>query len=302
MKPPQPPSKHHFIPQFYLRAWTGEDGRLERFFKRGSGELGVKRAAPAAMGWERDLYRAPDPELDPWRAQALEENFFSPLDAAAARCMQRLNAGDLNGWTSTDRTTWAMFLMSLFHRTPEHLEATMAKLREIYDESSPTIEARYAELRAPTDPETFDEWERKRDPQYLEKAAFRLLPGTIDNRKVGEFIINVQWGVIDITGSDHPLLISDNPIIFRPLKLLMGHIGIPISPYRLFLASEDLGLFEHMKREGPKQVARVANHVVVGNANRFVGAVDRRSLAYIQKHYGARRLGSLATGFRQPES
>ena len=300
MKPNNPPRRHHYIPAFYLREWASEhDGQLERFRRSPDGVVRAKRLPPAGLGWQTDLYRAPGEHSDPWRAQALETDFFGPLDNAAHRCMTRLNAGDLNGWSSEQRTEWAMFLLGLFHRQPEHLAATKAKLREIYGQSVPEIQQRYEEIRGPDDPLLFEDWERERSTDYLERAAFRLLPTTIDNEKVGKFIINIQWGIIDVTGSDHPLVMSDNPIIFKPLKLDMGHIAIPISPFRLFVAAEDKRLFDHLTEEGPKRVVRAANHVIVGNAGAFVGAIDRRSESYIAKHFGARRLGSLATGFTQ---
>lgn len=300
MKPSNPPRKHHFIPAFYLSEWaSAHDGQLERFRRSSDGIVRAKRLAPAGLGWHRDLYRAPGEHSDPWKAQALETDFFGPLDNAAQRCMARLNSGDLNEWTSAQRTDWAMFLLSLFHRQPEHLAATMVKLRGIYSELIPDMQIRYDELRGHGDPLLFEDWERDNRPDYLDHAAFQLLPTTIDNKKVGEFIINTQWGVIDLTGSDHPLLISDNPIIFRPLKLEMGHIAIPISPFRLFVAAEDKRLFAHLKAEGPKRIVRTANHVVVGNANTFVGAVDRSSETYIAKHFGTWRLGSVAAGFAQ---
>jgi hypothetical protein len=303
MKPPNPPWRHHFIPEFYLSEWTSDhDGLLERFRRSADGVVRSRRLPPAGLGWHPDLYRAPGEYSDPWDAQALETDFFSPLDNAAQRCMARLNSNDLDAWSSQQRTEWVMFLLGLFHRQPEHLAATKVKLREIYGQSVPDIQRRYRQVRGPDDPLLFEDWERERSLGYLDAAAFRLLPSTIDNKKVGEFIINTQWGVIDLAGSDYPLLMSDNPIIFRPLKLDMGHIAIPISPYKLFLACEDKHLFAYLKGEGPKKIVRAANHVVVGNANTFVGAIDRGSEAYIVKHFGARRLGSLATGFAQPRS
>ena len=85
-----PPHRHHYIPQFYLREWTGPDGRLERYTKPHGNKLDIKRRPTKTVGWWDDLYRAP--ENDPVKDYFLEWGFFKELDDRAARVMRKLNS------------------------------------------------------------------------------------------------------------------------------------------------------------------------------------------------------------------
>jgi hypothetical protein len=41
ISPAGDPAKHHYIPEFYLKWWTGHDGRLERYTQPIPGGLGI---------------------------------------------------------------------------------------------------------------------------------------------------------------------------------------------------------------------------------------------------------------------
>lgn len=297
--PVNPPRKHHYLPEFYTRPWTGDDRCLERFIKLPDGTMHARRVAPRGIGWEMDLYAAPGLAPTAHNAHQLETAVFAPLDSAAAKVRDALLAGrEIR--TSEERSAWAAFLLSLFHRSPTHLAATKEKLAEIYNRSVPSIQRKYAQLKAADDPEMFEDWVQARDPMMPDRAAHRLVASTVDNQRVGEFIVRMKWIVIDLQAADRTLLISDNPVVFRPLKLPGGHMALPISPTSVFVGSADRCLFEYLARQSPNQLVRDCNRVVVGNAYHFVAASDRGQRDFIEKRFGQDQLGSLATGFRSP--
>lgn len=81
-KPPNPPSRHHYIPEFYLKRWTDTDGKLTVFTKKPRIGPSSRRTAPAGTGYQRHLYAVQGfpPEL----ASSVEERFFNPVDSLAA--------------------------------------------------------------------------------------------------------------------------------------------------------------------------------------------------------------------------
>jgi hypothetical protein len=83
------PRKHHYKPMFFLGRWAGKDGRLcEMKFIEDKNKIVPRRRHPAGTGYVKDLYRTDGvPEEI---SQALETNFMSPLDNAAANALGKI--------------------------------------------------------------------------------------------------------------------------------------------------------------------------------------------------------------------
>jgi len=299
IQPANPPTRHHFLPECYQRLWAGGDGKIERFAIEHGGQIRARRLAPAAVGWEPHLYRIPG-EPDPWAAQRVETDFFSPLDAAAASVMRNMLETGGPPTTGPERSTWASFLLALLHRTPENLSATFYKLEELNADLMPEAEQRYAELRGPNDPPTFAQWEADRARHGLKRSMLRTVMDVIANPSSGPYLINLRWAVLDVSAADHKLMVSDNPVILVPLKLDGGHLALAIGPDHLFVASEHDRFMSAIKKTSPRQIARTANRLMVERANRIVIASDRSQEHFVRKYFGTCRIGSLATGLRQP--
>lgn len=75
---PNPPSKHHYIPEFYLKRWCVDGERFVRYTRPRPNKLDVKRCYPGEAGFEYNLYRSP--AQDPHKAQLLETQFFAKVD------------------------------------------------------------------------------------------------------------------------------------------------------------------------------------------------------------------------------
>ncbi len=295
MKPPNPPSNHHFIPEFLIKEWAGSDGKVERFVRVPGGQVHARRVAPSAIGFKKDLYLNTHVS-DPWRAQALETEFFGPLDNLAAKAMQTMLRGEHIS-DADMRSAWASFLMSLFHRSPKDLDAAKTEIAKMLAEKDPEIEARYRLKRKPDHPETFVEYMKKADPAFADRVSTNIVPGLILNENIGGFLINCHWQVLDLSCANVTLLLSDVPIMFTPLKKPGGHLALPIGPSRIFVASTDLSFLEELKRTSVTHIAKQANRLAVGRARHFVVSADQNQLPFIEKHLGTIEMGSLALGF-----
>lgn len=299
MTGPNPPWRHHFLPECYQRLWVGADGKLERFAPEHQGSLRVRRVAPAAADWSPDFYRVPGEE-ESRKAQKVETDFFAPLDGAAAKVMQRMCETRQPPSTGGERTVWAQFVLSFLHRTPEHMNATLEALVEMNAELMPEVEQRHAELRGERDPPTFAQWEAQRAEHAIARSSLRTIMDQISNPGFGTFLINLHWAVIDLSPASLTLVASDNPVILVPLKTDDGHLALPLGPRRLFMASQHRPLIDAVRRQKSERTVRTVNRLLVERAGSLVIAADRSQDAFVLKHFGTCRIGSLATGLNQP--
>jgi len=286
------PKDHHYLPQFLLRAWAGCDGKIERFTQPRPGKLDVRRVYPSEAGFQRNLYAAP-PGVNP--SFDAERDFFQKLDSAAALAHAKLLR--LEKPDAQDRYSWAAFVLSLFHRTPEHLKATTALLDAMWDRVDDS-QGRYEAIRQAGDPLTIQEYLLRLDPNIRARSSFASLLRSIESSPLVNFLSRITWGVIDVSAAARSLLLSDNPVMLAPLAKPLGHIAMPIGPTRLFVATVDLETGKSIRRLGDNQLTRNSNAAVVQHATATVIADNRRQAPYIARHFGTKPIGSLATGFK----
>src|SRR5215510_2074562 len=110
-----PPARHHYIPAFYLRQWVGAD-LLVCEMRKHPRVFSDKRKAQKATGFKRDLYKIAMLPLE--QAQQFDSEFLKLTDNSAYDALQKL-IHDNQNWTSTLRSAWARFILSLLFRNPE---------------------------------------------------------------------------------------------------------------------------------------------------------------------------------------
>lgn len=110
--------RHHYIPQFLLRAWAGTNGKIE-VFRVDLQDLRSSRLAPRSTAYENDLYALTMSEVAGMKQQAVETVFLQRLDDLAARVLHKMSATGFADLTPEDRCVWVYFIMSLLSRTPE---------------------------------------------------------------------------------------------------------------------------------------------------------------------------------------
>jgi hypothetical protein len=215
---PNPPKDHHFIPEFFIRSWCGEDGRVARFNEPTAGKLVARRVFPSQVGFREHLYTNPF-ESDPWKAAEVETKIMAAIDDAAAKQLDRLLSSKRLSWDGTSRTAWTTFLLSLMHRTPQSMRATISQVAKIWDKTTPEIQKKYElTLKQEGYPERAEDYLLSLDPLVKDKAAFSAFSRSSFNSEIGQFVNNLIWGVVDVSKSDHELILSDAALIWTPLK------------------------------------------------------------------------------------
>lgn len=297
LRPPRPPKSivHHYIPEFLLRGWVGEDGRLERFTRPYGSKIHVKRVYPSQVGFERRLYDfAP---YDEKKFAGLELAYFQPIDDLAAKARDKLLTNIGGDWSPELRSAWSRFLMSLIHRDPESLSIFRRRLAKILATFSPSTQAHWEMIKTPTDPQNYLDV-LAADPTYHDTTALRLLPSIIDNGNLGSFINRMTWGVLTFN-SKRSLLVSDYPLVIsNGIKNENGHLALALTPSKLFVACYRKDLFDHlMDAQSAEETVANYNHCVVERAKRFVGSSDTAQRRFIENRFGIKPLNFLEPVF-----
>ena len=262
--------KHHYIPQFYLRPWCGADHKLQEFRKSYQGRIQTGRYGPKSTGYEVDLY-ALDGVL-PEARQKVEQTFMSLVDSKAKLVRDMLVAGDV----PTDparRGPWVQFIMSLLLRNPESVQTLKDRHNDIWRKPDGDLERAFKENRKHDDPDTLQGYIEKYGSDSFTLRAVILLTELTNQPAMTELIANMRWGVMR---SPRPLVTSDRPVVLVDnLRGPNGHVVMPISPNRLFVAASfDFTLRRFMALNTSK-VALKTNESVMRQARKYIYAVDK---------------------------
>jgi Protein of unknown function (DUF4238) len=280
------PRKHHYSPVCYLKQWTTGDGRLCEYRMIPNG-VGVKprRTSPAGTGYQIDLYRVQGVPAD--IAQDFEKRFMHLIDTDASRGLEKIIAGETDNWPGPLRSGWTRFILSLLFRNPEAVATIRGHIVQMWDEGTKALQSEYAARRRASDPETFEEFLAKREPNAAQIGAANFLAEVIDNNRVGQTVFEMKWSRIDLSGSTHQLLTSDRPIDM-PLGLAdaNAYIALPVSPTILFVAAHNNELGDRLRKAEPTEVVSKINKRVIEQARKFVWGSTDSQLNFVKKHFG----------------
>lgn len=285
MSAANPPTKHHYIPAFYLKRWVGPDGKVTEFTKPYR-DIVSKPIVPERTGYQERLYelKGYEPEL----AQQVEEKFFKPIDTWASKALEMLERhGHDAPWNSDSRSAWTRFILSLLLRCPEDIALFREWWHADFGNTDEAAEARYRGSWKAGDPETFSEFLEGQPLSVKERYQYKVLFSLIDHRKVGGEINDMHWRVLQTPADAPTLLTSDRPILrTSSFTEPQGHISLPIGPRLLFIASADADFLRQINKVDRIGLTKETNRQVVEGAVRFVYGVDSKQLRFVQNRFG----------------
>ncbi|MBB4339532.1 DUF4238 domain-containing protein [Rhizobium leguminosarum] len=288
--------KHHYIPQFYLKQWEGPDQKLQVYLRRGDGLIITKRLARKATGYEVDLYKLSG--ATPEREHEVERLFMALVDDEAVRVRDGMLASILPK-EQQKRFAWARFVLSLVIRNPDELKTFKADYAKHLLMPAPEFQARYAAVRQEGDPELFEDWIVKTDPSYAERQAVVTLTRLIENHSVLRLLRTMHWRIIDTSRSSRRLMTSDRPVMMtKGMVQYKGHYALPVSPTRLFLATTTVQFADEFCALPVGKIVREANRLLIGQARKFVYALDDRSLAEVRRGFSKLEAPSLVPSMK----
>jgi hypothetical protein len=259
----------------------------------------VKRVAPKRSGYKRDLYADPRENAEDWAAHRLETELFAEIDCAAAKALEVIAGSQIPTRDDSVRTSWTRFLRSMLHRTPQHMAATLSMYEQIWRTPSPAIQAKYEKMRKPGYPPTAEQFLEALNPNEARDTSYRLYFDALTSNRLTDYINRLEWRILDCSTANFKFLLSDNPVILVPLERQDGHLAMPLSPTKLLMASAHKEVIDRAARLSRQALVRITNTLSVERAYHCVISADRRQEAFVRRHFGKRRIGSLATGFRQ---
>ncbi|RWP90638.1 MAG: DUF4238 domain-containing protein [Mesorhizobium sp.] len=285
MSESNPPTKHHYIPAFYLKRWAGHDGKVTEFTKPYRNVV-ARPIMPERTGHQERLYelKGYEPEL----AQQVEERFFKPIDTWASNALDMLERyGHSAPWNSESRSAWTRFILSLLLRCPEDIALFREWWHSDFGRTDKVAEANYRAAREDGDPETFAEFLERQPLSLKERYQYEVLFSLIDHANVGGEMNNMHWRVLPAPVNAPTLLTSDRPILrANNLRGPQGHVALPIGPRLLFIASPDADFLKAILKANQVELAKEVNRQVVEGATRFVYGVDDTQFRFVQNHFG----------------
>lgn len=287
-----PPKKHHFLPVFYLKQWTGETDTLVEFGRPYGNVVKPRRVHPAATGYINRLYAIDGLPDD--AAQKIETEFLSPIDSRAAEAQKLLLSEQ--SLTSAQRHAWAQYIATLMLRMPDDILTFKASLKDLYESIIPTLEALYDRIRRTSD-DQFDQVSNEIIASAPQEAMLKL-PEIMSNKRIIDGILKMKWFVLYVRNYD--FITSDRPVIFdAPFNSSQGWLACPISPHHLFFAHQSEEIITQLRAAPPQTVRSKFNGLIASSSQRLAYARNDQHLRFIQKRMNSIDTFNLSIKFRE---
>ncbi|MBL6957976.1 MAG: DUF4238 domain-containing protein [Rhodospirillales bacterium] len=276
--------KHHYVPQFLLRAWASGsfDGKVEGFRLDLNG-FPSSRRAPKSTGYEDDLYALSKPVVAGMEKQAIEIIFFKQVDNLAARAHQKLVECGLRSLTNEEKSDWVRFLMSLRVRQPDIIQKLKTESADHLAKTLGQQPEEYDEIAKKGDAPTLVEWTEQRFPGLIENFGLSFFHKIANNPNVGEKIFKMKWWLWDFSDVSFDLLLADHPCVFtKGIDDPSLIIALPISPKKAFMATNSEDVAAMMRQQDPKNLAMRLNESSLNQARARIYARSTSPKRFIQ--------------------
>jgi uncharacterized protein DUF4238 len=277
--------RHHYIPKFYLRQWTGPDGRVCEFSQRYKGIVRPRMTHPAGTGYVENLYTLAGFPAE--TAQLIEDKFFRAADQLASDALKIILNSNISEMSVDVRSGWSRFILSLIHRNPDKIAWIKTEVQRRLAAGLQEVKANYENFRRPSDPPTLEEYIALNGANSEAKGFAMLLQSIVDSQNVGAYINGMRWSVLTIENPTHTLLTSDRPVITSDgIKYAHSYIIVPLNPFSLFLAVNTIQQEQHIRNLPVMDFAREVNNIVCKQAQKYVYSTDARQLRFVCNRFG----------------
>ena len=237
------------------------------------------------MGYQRDLYLVSN--TDAAVATFLERQFFRVTDDLASKALAVIEAGPWQQpMENRVRSGWTRFIMSLLHRNPEQIRASLQTVSQYVTILKPQYERLYHNKKDANHPPTFNEFSQLILPEVVGRTWIKLVQTSIDNKSAGQHFNNLIWTILDFKSS-HTFLTGDRPIIMTNGMIKSdSHLAIPIGPRKLFVAAHTTNLADALKRDKADNAVGFINDKIARQARRFCIGTNDSHLSFFAKRFG----------------
>lgn len=275
--------RHHYVPEFLLKAWaeTSADEMIEAFRLDIPG-FPSKRHSPKGSGYETDLYALTRDQVGRFDKQAVETDCLKHIDNEAARVLQKMLMEGPTDLNNKDRCDWVIFLMSLRSRTPDaitHLNSvTSEELKASFDDKPEEYEA----IKEANDPTTLSEYAEQEYPGLIENFGMMSFGKLISNPRIRNKILRMNWGLYHFNNQKNHLLLADRPLIYtKDIDHPDLMVVLPIGPRMAFMATNSKQIVNGIQRSRHGRLMMRMNESSLKQAQKRIYACDRSPYCFI---------------------
>jgi hypothetical protein len=231
---------------------------------------------PTHTGYIRGLYWL-DGAANPEVANRIETVVMGRIDHNAAVAHQYIIQDNIRGLPPEIKLAWTRFIVGLLIRSP-------ANIRNVYEKMmnpSKNERKQIQKIMGGRGVEDIPEVEMKRFALY---TVARMT----QNPDVEKVINTMRWSMYDLGLPELRFFTSDRPVIMsRAIGQKGGHLAIPVSPRKLFLAFYDEDIEKETKTRSPWNIVDTVNERVLRSAIEIAWDTDNKRLPYVQQHLSA---------------
>jgi len=262
--------KHHYVPQFLMRRWTNEAGRLYGFALR-NGNLVCKARAPEYTGYESGLYAIAVNTLG-IDADIIEKKIFSPIDSKAASVLGKFERQE--AISEDDHIAWTFFLNSLRLRQPDVLRFLRTQAQHNFRQNL-VMQDRF---QPPPGPLGTEQWFDRFLPGYMEAIPLlHWLPRMIVHDEVTARFAGLSWSLREFDDRHAKLLLSDLPIHWEGGFHEEGFlIQLPVGPSRVFFGTRSEGTQQFINQLRVPELIERINLTTLASSSRRIWASNRQ--------------------------
>ena len=284
--------RHHYVPQFLLRHWTNDAGKLHVFSQR-NGRLVSTERAPRSTGFVDDLYAIADGVLG-FPVDLIERKLFGTIDNKAAIALGKLEMHE--AFTVDDQIAWLFFLSSLRIRQPDTLRfLRTTALDDVRRRVAEKNKVALSEVDAPP-----VEWFDENFPGGLEaRSLTSWLPRMIAHDGVLAAFENLIWFTREFADEAPKLLLSDMPLHWDTglddPELL---IQLPLGPARIFFGTRTEAAKQIVNQMPVPELVERANLASLASSTEYIWASERdEARVFIEANLDI--VGAHASSFEQ---
>jgi hypothetical protein len=268
--------KHHYVPQFLLRRWCNDAGKLQSFKILG-GRVLCRALTPEYTGYENALYAVVANALG-INEDHLEKKLFGPIDSNAAVTLRKIEQREM--LSEDDRISWAFFLNSLRVRQSDvlsHLRTEgMAMMKRFLAEGDAALPEGWPPA---------EQWFEEHSPGMMEAhSLISWLSRIVLHDEMTDRFAKLHWWVKEFKPEAPKLLLSDLPIHWEGgLNTGKFFIQLPIAPDRIFFGTEHAETEAFLNAlPGPELIRRVNRGSLASSSNRIWGRDAQEGRTFIE--------------------
>lgn len=259
---------HHYLPQFYIKGFTDDDGKLWIYDKKAD-RIITKKKPPSAYFFEKDINTI---TIDNKQVDLIEQA-YGKLDNYYANKIIKIRDENVDSIENLENASiidiFMMFQYWRRHPNNEEVNNVAKKMLEFYRKEYNSNVIKFGKNISESD---------------IEKIEKSILPFLI--MKESKVIFNFgDIGYFKIINFEEPFyFISDYPMIFRKIPLSNNDLFnqskiFPISRNRVYVALDGKDYTLNLKQ------SMLINILLIEQADKYVGSFSRKNLNFFVNMY-----------------